>query len=64
LDLLYFIDHDIGEAPPDHSTICKTKKRIPTDVFEKVFSHILGLCIQAGLVKGEIQSIDTAYIPA
>jgi IS5 family transposase len=33
LDLLYFIDHDIGEAPPDHSTICKTRKRIPADVF-------------------------------
>jgi hypothetical protein len=22
LDLLYFIDHDISEAPPDHSIIC------------------------------------------
>jgi transposase len=64
LDLLYFIDHDIGEAPPDHSTICKTRKRIPTDVFEKVFNHVLGLCISAGLVKGDIQSIDTAYINA
>lgn len=27
LDLLYFIDHDLGESPPDHSTICKTRKR-------------------------------------
>ncbi len=38
LDLLYFIDHDIGESPPDHSTICKTRKRIPTEVFEEVFN--------------------------
>lgn len=64
LDLLYFIDHDIGEAPPDHSTICKTRKRIPTEIFEEVFNHILMLCVQSGLVKGNIQSIDTAYINA
>jgi len=64
LDLLFFIDHDIGERPPDHSTICKTRKRIPAQVFEKVFNHILGLCIQSGMVQGNIQSIDTAYINA
>jgi len=64
LDLLYFIDHDIGERPPDHSTICKTRKRIPVEVFEEVFNHILYLCIEAGLVKGKIQSIDSAYINA
>lgn len=64
LDLLYFIDHDIDERVPDHSTICKTRKRIPTAVFEEVFSHILGLCIEEGMVSGKIQSIDTAYINA
>lgn len=64
LDLLYFIDHDIGESPPDHSTICKTRKRIPIEIFEEVFNHILKLCVESGLVKGSIQSIDTAYINA
>jgi len=64
LDLLYFIDHDIGESPPDHSTICKTRKRIPTHIFEEVFNHILFLCIEAGLVNGKIRSIDSAYINA
>lgn len=64
LDLLYFIDHDISERVPDHSTICKTRKRIPGDVFEAVFTHILGLCVQSGMVSGKIQSIDSAYINA
>jgi transposase len=64
LDLLFFIDHDIGEAVPDHSTICKTRKRIPKHVFDKVFNHILKLCIDAGLVEGKTQSIDAAYINA
>ena len=64
LDLLYFIDHDIGESPPDHSTICKTRRRIPADVFESVFNHILGLCVVSGMVQGNIQAMDTAYINA
>ena len=64
LDLLYFIDHDLGESPPDHSTICKTRKRLPVEIFEDVFNHILKLCVESGLVKGQVQSIDTAYINA
>ena len=64
LDLLYFIDHDIGERVPDHSTICKTRKRIPKAVFEEVFDHILNLCVDAGMVAGHTQSIDSAYINA
>jgi transposase len=64
LDLLYFIDHDIGDAVPDHSTLCKTRKRIPKEVFVEVFEHILKLCIDQGLVGGDVQSIDSAYISA
>ncbi len=64
LDLLYFIDHDLGDRVPDHSTICKTRKGIPREVFERVFNHILKLCIHAGLVEGHTQSIDSAYINA
>jgi len=64
LDLLFFIDHDLGEPVPDHSTICKTRQRIPREVFDKVFNHILKLCVDAGLVNGSTQSIDSAYINA
>lgn len=64
LDLLYFIDHDLGDPVPDHSTICKTRKRIPREVFDKVFTHILKMCVDAGLVSGKTQSIDSAYINA
>jgi len=64
LDLRYFIDHDLGDKIPDHSTISKTRIRIPREVFDKVFDYVLGLCVKAGLVSGEIQSIDSAYITA
>ena len=64
LDLLYFIDHDLTDLVPDHSTICKARKRIPKEVFEEVFNYILKLCVESGLVGGKIQSIDSAYITA
>ena len=64
LDLRFFIDYDLDEKVPDHSTICKTRQRIPTEVFQEVFNHILLLCVQEGLVDGKFQSIDSAYITA
>lgn len=64
LDLRFFIDHDIDEPIPDHSSFCRIRKRIPLEIFEDVFNHILKLCIQNGLVEGKIQSIDSAYITA
>ncbi len=63
-DLRFFIDYDIDENVPDHSTICKTRQRIPAEVFDDVFNHILALYIQNGLVDGKIQAIDSAYINA
>lgn len=64
LDLRFFIDYDLDEKVPDHSTICKTRQRIPTEIFEDVFNHILLLCVKQGLVDGKFQSIDSAYITA
>ena len=64
LDLRYFIDYDLDEPIPDHSTICKTRKRIPREVFDKVFDHILKMCVDSGMVQGTTQSIDSAYINA
>jgi IS5 family transposase len=64
LDLRFFINYDLDEKVPDHSTICKTRQRIPLEVFEDVFDHILLLCVKSGLVDGKFQSIDSAYITA
>jgi len=64
MDLRFFLNYDIDDPTPDHSTFCKTRKRIPAEIFEDVFNHILLLCVQQGLVAGNIQSIDSAYINA
>lgn len=64
LDLRFFIDHDIDETIPDHSSFCRIRKRISLEIFEDVFNHILKLCIENNLVEGKFQSIDSAYINA
>jgi len=58
LDLRFFIDYDLNEKVQDHSTICKTRQRIPIEVF----NHILLLCVKEGLVDGKFQSIDSIAV--
>lgn len=64
LDILYFIGYDIDEALPWHSTISRTRQLLPEAVFEKVFSHVLEMCIGKGMVKGSTQAIDSAPVKA
>ena len=53
MDILYFLGYDIDEALPWHSTISRTRQLFPEAVSEKVFTHILEMCIGKGMVKTE-----------
>jgi len=64
MDLLYFIDYDIDEPLPWHSTISRTRKMLPNALFEEAFERVLSLCVESGLVAGHTQSVDSAYIKA
>ena len=64
MDLLYFIDYDIDDALPWHSTISRTRKLLPNAIFEEAFEKVLGMCVESGLVSGHTQAIDSAYIKA
>ncbi|WP_282074113.1 IS1182 family transposase [Polaribacter atrinae] len=64
LDILYFIGYDIDEPLPWHSTISRTRQLFPEAIFEKVFTHILAMCIAKGMVKGSTQAIDSAPVKA
>jgi len=64
LDLLYFIDYDIDEPLPWHSTISRTRNMLPDSMFEEAFERVLGLCVKSGLVAGHTQAVDSAYIKA
>ena len=64
LDILYFIGYDIDEELPWHSTISRTRGLYPETVFEEVFTKILIMCVDNGMVSGHTQAIDSAPIKA
>ena len=64
LDILFFIGYDIDEELPWHSTISRTRQLFPESVFEQVFTNVLSLCIEKGMVSGHTQTIDSAPVKA
>ncbi len=64
LDILHFLDYNVGERLPCHSTLSPTRKRLPASVFEACFQAILTQCIEAGMVSGHTQVIDAAFVEA
>ena len=62
LDILYFLNYDIDEELPWHSTVSRTRQLYPESVFEEVFTRILGMCVEKGMVSGHTQTIDSAPI--
>ena len=64
LDLLYFLDYQLDEPLPWHSTVSRTRQLLPTALFEEVFTRVLSLCADAGMVSGHTQAVDSALIKA
>ena len=48
-----FLDLELTEAAPDHSTLSRTRRRIDVETHEAVFTWILERLSAAGLVRGE-----------
>ena len=64
LDILFFLGYDIDEELPWHSTISRTRQLFPEEVFETVFSNVFKLCVDAGMVSGHTQAVDSAPVKA
>lgn len=64
LDILYFLGYDIDESLPWHSTISRTRQLYDEDVFDQVFTQVLTLCIEKGMVSGHTQVMDSGPIKA
>lgn len=64
LSARWFIGYDIDQELPVHSTLSRTRSLFGEDIYEQVFSEILGLCVQAGLVQGNRQVVDSALVKA
>lgn len=64
LDILFFLGFDIDEQLPWHSTLSRTRQLLPEKIFEEVFTYVLSMCVEKGMVSGHTQSMDSAPIKA
>jgi len=60
----WFLGYDIDEALPVHSTLSRTRALFGEAVYEQVFRQILGMCIDAGMVEGKRQVVDSGLVKA
>ncbi len=64
LSLRNFLGLDMNEAPPDHSTISRTRRLVDVETHRAVFNWILERLAEAGLVKGKTVGIDATTLEA
>src|SRR5436190_4884449 len=59
-----FLGLVLPDAPPDHSTISRTRRLIDLETHEAVFTWMLQRLADAGLVKGKTIGIDATTLEA
>jgi len=64
LALREFLGLVLPDAPPDHSTISRTRRLIDLETHEAVFTWLLQRLADAGLVKGKTIGIDATTLEA
>ena len=64
LGLRAFLRIGLDEQPPDHSTISRTRRLIDLETHKKVFSWILEVLRERGLIKGKTVGIDATTLEA
>ncbi|HEV2672563.1 MAG TPA: transposase, partial [Gemmatimonadales bacterium] len=64
LALRDFLGVGLDEAPPDHSTISRTRRLIDLETHRAIFTWVLQCLSTAGLVKGKTIGIDATTLEA
>jgi transposase len=59
-----FLGLVLPEAPPDHSTISRTRRLIDIETHEAVFTWMLQRLADTGLVKGKTVGVDATTLEA
>ena len=62
----WFLGLDLTDAVPDHSTFSQNRRRRfkESTVLQEIFDHIIKLCIEKGIVTGEVIVTDSTHIKA
>ena len=64
LSIRQFLDFALHEAPPDHSTLSRTRRLIDVETHEAVFTWVLQRLADAHLVEGHTIGIDATTLEA
>ena len=64
LTLRDFLGLTLPDAPPDHSTISRTRRLIDLETHRAVFTWVLQRLAEAGLLKGQTIGIDATTLEA
>src|SRR5207342_3708433 len=64
LSLRQFLGLELHEAPPDHSTVSRTRRLIDLETHQAVFTWVLQRLADAGLVTGKTIGIDATTLEA
>jgi transposase len=64
LSLRAFLGIALRERTPDHSSMTNTRKRLPEEVFWKVFALVLRVAVEHGLLKGKTIAVDSTTLEA
>jgi transposase len=64
LSLRQFLGLALTQRVPDHSTLSRTRQRLPLAVHQAVFALILGIVETKGLLHGRVLGVDSTYLRA
>src|SRR5664280_3361197 len=64
LSLRRFVGIALDEYTPDHSTISRTRRLLDLDTHREVFTWVLGVLADCGLLQGERIAIDATTLEA
>ena len=64
LSIRQFLDLELHEAPPDHSTLSRTRRLIDVETHQAVFTWVLHQLADAHLVHGRTMGIDATTLEA
>jgi transposase len=64
LSIRSFLGFELHEAPPDHSTVSRTRRLIDLETHRAVFTWILQQLADVGLIKGKTIGIDATTLEA
>jgi transposase len=64
LSLRSFLGYEMSQATPDHSSLSRIRQRLDVEVHEEVFTFVLKVLAEKGLLKGRAIGIDATTLEA